>query len=58
MKGVKILVRSTILVPEIKDVLCLTLYQLELLHAFVQMEQYFQIMEIVKKVILLPTILS
>ena len=51
MKGVKILVRSTILVPEIKDVLCLTLYQLELLHAFVQMEQYFLIMEIVKKVI-------
>ena len=51
MKGAKILVRLTILVPEIKDVLCLTLYQLELLHAFVQMEQYFLIMEIVKKVI-------
>ena len=51
MKGVKILVRLTILVQAIKDVLYQILCQLEPLHVYVQMERYFQIQEIVKKVI-------
>ena len=51
MKGVKILVRLTILVQEIKDVLYQTPYRLEPLHAYVQKERYFLIVEIVRKVL-------